>query len=97
MSPSSSSATEFSHSVCASPEYSATGRAGNASSSERFDGSTGGFQRYSRHPCARSQPFGRSFANACMRATQSASLSPRNMVAKGEEYTAEWKKCRCES
>ena len=32
-----------------------------------------------------------------MRATQSVSLSPRNMVAKGEEYTAEWKKCRCES
>ena len=87
--PSSDSAAELSHSVWASPEYSATGRAGKASSSERFEGRTGGSHRYSRHPCASSQPFGRSAANARMRSTQSASFSPRNMVASGEAYTAE--------
>lgn len=81
----------------ASPEYKATGRAGKASSSERFVGMTGGFQRYSRHPWASSQPVGRRSAKRFMRATQSASLSPRNVVASADAYTAEWKKCRCES
>ena len=95
--PSSRKAAELSHSVWASPEYKATGRAGKASSSERFVGVTGGFQRYSRHPWASSQPVGRRSAKRFMRATQSASLSPRNVVAREDAYTAEWKKCRCES
>ena len=83
--------------MCASPEYSATGRLGKASSSECFDGSTGGSHRYSRQPWASSHPSGRPCAKRFIRSTQPASLSPRKFVASGEEYTAEWKKCTCES
>ena len=95
--PSSRSAHEFSHRVWASPEYRATGRLGKAASSEALLGSTGGFQRYSRHPCAKSQPWGLRSARGASRATQSASDSPKNISAKGLEYSAEWNACTCAS